>query len=624
MSDASLCSTPPAARFLWWSIRSAVLLLLLVFAGGVQAQFTLGGATTALGGDCYRLTPNLTGQVGTLWYTDLINLNEEVRVEAEIYLGTNDGGADGLAFVLQPLSTGVGTSGGSLGYEGIMPSAIVEFDTYQNGANGDPFCDHTALLTDGNPIHTAATAVTAPVQASSTLCNIEDGAYHLLSIRWDPVLTRLQVYVDCNLRIDQTIDLTADVFGGDPNVYWGFTGATGGLSNEHRVCIKFYDIDLPTDTVAICDGGSTVLDAPAGFSGYSWSPAFGLDDPTIASPTASPSVSTTYVAAFVDPCGEVFTDTFHVEVGSGPELDLGPDTTLCNGASLLLTTPPGATSVTWPDGSSGASFSINAAGTYPVQASIGLCPSYDTLVVTVANPVADAGMDVSACTGDSVFVEVLPDPGVLLGWSLDGVPVGSGGSAWLSTPGTYVLLAMEGPCWQQDSLVFSEDPLPLLDFQPDSVAWCPEASVVLEPASNAESFLWEGGQTSPAIQVDMPGLYALIASLNGCIAEASVEVFERDDCSCNPSLPNAFSPNGDGVNDIFRVLFTDGCPNLSGFDFRVFSRWGELVFAGGEPGQGWDGTLRGRPAELGSYVYQLRYTNNGQLQLQQGNLTLVR
>jgi gliding motility-associated-like protein len=602
------------------------LFLIMAFAGGetLHAQFTLNGSTTDLGGDCFRLTPNLTGQVGTLWYTDLIDLSEPFRVEADIFLGFSDGGADGLAFVLQPLSTGAGTSGGSLGYAGISPSAIVEFDTYQNGANGDPFCDHTALLTNGDPVHTAGTAITPPVQASSTACNIEDGAFHSLSVRWDPALTRLEVYVDCALRIDATVDLTAAVFGGDPNVYWGFTGATGGLSNEHRVCVKFYDIDLPVDTVSLCDGDSAVLEAPAGFSGYTWSPAFGLDDPTSATPIASPSVSTTYVAAFVDPCGEVFTDTVHVEVGSGPVFDLGPDTTLCNGASLVLNTPPGATSVLWPDGSSGPSFSINTAGSYAVEASIGLCPSFDTIEVAVANPVADAGADLSACTGDSVLVDVLPDPGVALGWSLDGLPVGVGGNAWLSTPGTYILTAVEGPCFQQDSLVFSEDPLPQLLFQPDSVAWCPEASVVLQPISDAESFVWDDGQTSASITVDMAGSYAVTASLDGCVSEASVLVYERDDCSCNPSLPNAFSPNGDGMNDVFRVLFVEGCPNLSDFDLWVFNRWGQLVFAGGDPTTGWDGSFKGQPAELGSYVFQLRYTNNGQVQVEQGNLTLVR
>ncbi len=598
------------------------LALAFVAAGlPLRAQFVTNGSASSLGGDCYRLTPNLPNQGGSVWYTDLIDLDAPFRVDADIFLGTSDGGADGIAFVLQPVSTGVGSSGGGLGYEGLAPSVAVEFDTYQNGVNADPWCDHTGVLSNGVLIHTSASSLSAPVQASATACNVEDGAWHNLSVRWDPALTRLQVYFDCSLRLDVSADIVATVFSGDPEVFFGFSGGTGSLSNDQQVCFKFLEIDLPTDTLAICAGDSVRLSAPPDFTGYAWSPAAGLDDPSSPEPWASPSVSTTYVATFNDDCGNPLTDTVVVLVEATPSVDLGPDTTLCGGAAWTLTAPPGVP-VTWPDGSAGPSWTVSTAGTYEILAGGAVCPARDTIVVSVADPVADAGADRSACSGDSVLLEALGvEPGVAYGWH-DGT---AGPSVWANAPGPWVLTAFEGPCQARDTVLFSWDPLPDPVFVPDSLPWCEGASVLLQPAGSADAWLWSGGQTTASIAVEQPGDYTVTATLGACTGQGRVVVYERDDCDCRPALPNAFSPNGDGINDRFRLLFVQGCPVWDAFEFRVFNRWGEEVFRAPDPLTGWDGSHRGRPAESGSYVYHALLRRPGaEPVLLRGNVTLVR
>lgn len=104
-----------------------------------QAQFQLiGAATTNSTPNCFTITPDQNWQSGAVWYTQRVDINKVFDVYTKIYMGNKDSGADGLAFVLQQVSTNVGVVGGGIGYEGLRPSLAVEFDTYQNGDYSDP------------------------------------------------------------------------------------------------------------------------------------------------------------------------------------------------------------------------------------------------------------------------------------------------------------------------------------------------------------------------------------------------------------------------------------------------------------------------------------------------------
>jgi gliding motility-associated-like protein len=88
-----------------------------------------------------------------------------------------------------------------------------------------------------------------------------------------------------------------------------------------------------------------------------------------------------------------------------------------------------------------------------------------------------------------------------------------------------------------------------------------------------------------------------------------------------PKLPNAFSPNGDGVNDIFYVR---GGPFLT-MNLRIFNGWGEVIFESSDPTFGWDGTYNGRPEVNGVYVYTVVATSvDGTEHDRSGKVTLIR
>ena len=105
----------------------------------------------------------------------------------------------------------------------------------------------------------------------------------------------------------------------------------------------------------------------------------------------------------------------------------------------------------------------------------------------------------------------------------------------------------------------------------------------------------------------------------GCKASYSKQI-NPDEC-CSVTLPNAFTPNGDGLNDRFRPIF-DGYRRFH--TFRVTNRWGHTVFESANSNPSWDGTYQGVPQDMGTYYYYLRYDCGGKALETKGDVTLVR
>lgn len=103
------------------------------------------------------------------------------------------------------------------------------------------------------------------------------------------------------------------------------------------------------------------------------------------------------------------------------------------------------------------------------------------------------------------------------------------------------------------------------------------------------------------------------------------ETPSQNEFACNVYVPNAFSPNDDGVNDVFQANI--GC-TVTEFDLRVFNRWGQQVFSSQNPDDGWDGTMKGEPALSAVYVYvlQVSYDQEGEVkrEMKTGDVALIR
>jgi gliding motility-associated-like protein len=216
--------------------------IILFFCFGISLclhaqEYTVNGNARQINCNCYILTPYEFTQSGSVWNNFKIDLTRSFRYSFNVFLGCDDAGADGISFVLQPLSTSVGSTGGGLGFDGITPSVGVTIDTWQNTDNNDPVEDHIAIQLNGNLNHSNATTnLAGPVTALAGLPNIEDCQNHTLVVDWNATTKTFTVFMDGNQRLQTTKDFVADVFGGNPNVFWGFTGGTGGARNLQQFC----------------------------------------------------------------------------------------------------------------------------------------------------------------------------------------------------------------------------------------------------------------------------------------------------------------------------------------------------------------------------------------------------
>ncbi|MEP7142799.1 MAG: PKD domain-containing protein [Ferruginibacter sp.] len=227
-----------------------ILFLVSIFIGNsIFAQYTLNGNASKNDCHCYTLTNDAFSQTGSVWNNNKINLTQSFDFKFDVFLGCADSdGADGIAFVLQPISTSVGTVGNGLGYSGVHPAVGVTIDTWQNGSptaqgpDGDPFFDHIAIQLNGDLNHKDSVAplpvnnIAGPVTALAGSDNIEDCKWHILRILWDEPTKTLSAYVDGVFRLSAFRDFTTEVFAGDPLVFWGFTGSTGGAKNLQQMC----------------------------------------------------------------------------------------------------------------------------------------------------------------------------------------------------------------------------------------------------------------------------------------------------------------------------------------------------------------------------------------------------
>jgi len=212
------------------------VILLVSISQNILAQYTLNGNATQDACNAYSLTQAIGTQSGSVWNNNKINLTQSFDFNFDVNLGSNDAGADGIVFVLQPISTSVGSTGGGLGYEGISPAVGVTIDTWQNTNNTDPVFDHIAIQLNGDLNHNSANNIAGPVTALnlSGTDNIEDNNWHSLRIQWDATTKTFSVSVDGSLRVTAIKDFVTDVFSGNPLVYWGFTGSTGGANNHQQ------------------------------------------------------------------------------------------------------------------------------------------------------------------------------------------------------------------------------------------------------------------------------------------------------------------------------------------------------------------------------------------------------
>ncbi len=168
-------------------------------------------------------------------------------------------------------------------------------------------------------------------------------------------------------------------------------------------------------------------------------------------------------------------------------------------------------------------------------------------------------------------------------------------------------------------------PVPSVDLGPDTTVCAAERPLILsnrQAAHAGDQYFWNTGDRTRQLTVREAGEYSLqVVSARGCTASGKVRV----DKACELDIPNAFTPDGDGINDYF--LPKPFLPQtVNRMHVQVFNRWGQLVYEAKQPqSTGWDGTLNGVAQPSGVYVYRIEVSFlNSVVKRYEGNVTLLR
>lgn len=231
----------------------------------------------------------------------------------------------------------------------------------------------------------------------------------------------------------------------------------------------------------------------------------------------------------------------------------------------------------------------------------------------------DLGRDQEFCIGDTVWLESeIQSPATTYIWQ-DG---SRDSRLRVTESGRYIVTYIGGGARLSDTIdVTFIEPIQL-SFPPDTLL-CRENEFLLGPSRTDYEYLWSDGVTESPRLVNREGAYQLRASKGNCIVTDSALFYFRT-CADQLEMPNVFTPNGDGIHDVFQPMSFE---NIFSYQLQVFDRWGRVIAKIGSTYGSWDGTnLNGRPAPEGVYFYVVRYQGlgNEEVKVVKGSVTLVR
>lgn len=603
--------------------------------------------------NCYTLTKDEYWQSGSVWNINKISLLNSFEFNFNIFPGCSDSGADGLVFVLQPISTSVGTDGEGMGYSNVSPSIGVAIDTYQNAEIGDPVYDHITIHRDGIINHRENKDLAGPVMALANNENIEDCNWHILTIVWDVNTLTLSASIDGVKRVEAEVDLVNEIFNGDPMVFWGFTAATGGEKNHQRFCTSLNPGINMLNTTTCFPEPIYFKDSSTSFGEilqWYWDFGDGNKFEGQHPPPYYYSAPGTYQAKLTilgsDGC---LSDTliYTVVAGSEPEADfIFNEEVLCENLPVIISDNSkvahgtinsrywtfnneeefNANSLTFnkPPGNYNIKLEVETAEgckSQPVEKNFDIYPQ----------PKVDINSEVECADLPSFFSASSEIEIKEWLWEFsDGYKsVKPAFSREFKFPGSYefILKSLSAAgCYSEnmnaeifipgtnayagaDTVVARFQPVQLQATGGKYYQWLPSNGLSSNEISN------------PVATLSANQKYRLIVSDDyGCSSEDEIEikVFEGPEIY----IPNAFTPDNDGKNDRFSFL----APGILKLNyFRVFNRFGQLLFQTSEINDSWDGNFKGNPQPAGTYVTEIAVTDyNGKIHVKKNSFILIR
>jgi gliding motility-associated-like protein len=537
----------------------------------------------------------------------------------------------------------------------------------------------TNVLTPSTTYTAPGVYTVALVTNDNLTCNKRDSTITYVTVLPAPQVNTSVLYNPCATTVALSGSATGSLisnpytwnFGdGSPNSNLSSVSHTYGANGIYTVSFSATDVfgcsTTKTQTISVfnfvanvvssasvCYGNSVTLNAMGG-TAYSWLPSSGLSDPNTATPVATPGSTTIYTVNIVNNstggnCSK--TMTVQLEVKPTPTANFNYTLNPCGGgASFTDLSQNNIVSWNWvlaPNKTSTVQNPYNfytAGGTYTISLTTtnayGCKDRKEALLKVLEPPPVSVNDNVEVCKGTQVQLNA--SGGVQYQWfpeyGLNAYNIPNPVANPLSTTVYSVVITTTGSVnGNACSFLLTSDILvDKLSSTPIGANANPQ--VVIIGNSTTLSYTGDLGATltwypanlvkgingyTASASPDKRTTYTVVAKRGACVESVEVVVDAyTDGCLDNDTfIPNTFTPNGDGQND---VLFVRGL-KITDLYFAVYNRWGEPVFETKDKNQGWDGKYKGKPAEPGVYGWYIKVTCiTGKDAFKKGNVTLLR
>jgi gliding motility-associated-like protein len=305
------------------------------------------------------------------------------------------------------------------------------------------------------------------------------------------------------------------------------------------------------------------------------------------------------------------------------QFDIGlPDTiSACDGKSITLT-PKQFTGAKylWEDGSTNRQRVVDTTGYYWVIVTHqGCVDTAGTFIQRHLMPVFSLGPDTTFCAGDTVILSAPLFDSASYIWAGG---LGFGRTFRMFFPGTISLVITVGNCSYSDDITLTMIRPFQLNLGPDTTLCLGQNYVLGAPPG--QRYLWSTGDITATTTLFNQSQTVWVKVWNECFERTDTVNIVYEDCQCHFYVPNTFSPNGDGDNDLFMPV--TGCL-YELYELEIYDRWGNRVFATQNQNEGWDGTFNDKPLPMGVYSYQLRhkkFTSLADPIFERGMINLIR
>jgi len=267
--------------------------------------------------------------------------------------------------------------------------------------------------------------------------------------------------------------------------------------------------------------------------------------------------------------------------------------------------------------------SLGCVGASSTNVTVATLPN---LYIAPTNPTVCSGMPVTLSVSGGTTYTWSPGTGLSDSTS-------SSVNASPTTTTTYVITGtnVEG-CSDTTMVTVNVDSMPKALFSNEPPNYCDPLTLEFNNASTpGYNYDWNFGDGSTSTEYNPQHTYnnggtyqvqLVVTSPHGCTDIYTKEIIVKSSDNEYVKIADAFTPNGDGVNDVIAANVL--CPDLTNFVFRIYNRWGQLLFQTYNPDEGWDGRFKGQMQLVGVYDYYIEF-NCGDCKLfKKGNITLLK